>query len=74
MAAMENKIGTALVLKKLVETSIDGKEKFKTQRFSKVKVTAKAEDIYAVAKAMEDVIHYPIKEVFREDISSVLEE
>ncbi|WP_171011453.1 DUF1659 domain-containing protein [Haloimpatiens lingqiaonensis] len=74
MAVMENKIGSSLVLKKVVDTTEDGKEKYKTQKFSKVKVSATAEDIYEIGKKMEELIDYPVKEILREDTSSVIGE
>lgn len=72
MAAMENKIGSSLILRKVVSTTLEGKEVCKTQRFSKVKITATAQDIFDIAEAMSALIVYPVKEILKEDTSTVI--
>ena len=73
MAAKENKLQSSIVLRKVVDT-VNGKDKFKTQKFSKVKSTATVQDIYDVAKAMTNLVTYPVKEIYREDQSLVVNE
>lgn len=72
MAAMENKVGSALVLRKVVSTTLEGKEVCKTQKFSKVKIKATAQDILDVAEAMAALVVYPVKEILREDTSTLI--
>ncbi|WP_373899467.1 DUF1659 domain-containing protein [Haloimpatiens sp. FM7315] len=73
MAVKENKLESSMVLKKVVDT-VDGKDKFRSQKFSKIKSEADSKDIYDIAMLMSSLIMYPVKEILREDQSLVVNE
>lgn len=74
MAAKESKLNSAVTIKKLVETTTEGKEIFSTQRFSKVKAEVSTQDIYDVVSAMGNVFIYPIANIIRQDNKEIVNE
>lgn len=74
MAAAETKESSAVIIRKLVQTTPEGKEVYSTQRFSKVKVSASPQDIYDVISSMAALLAYPINKISRQDNSEIINE
>lgn len=71
MAALATKLQTALVMKYVDGVDAKGTEIIKSQRFSKVKVTAIEQDLYDLAKEFEKLLGKTLSEVVREDQSGI---
>ncbi|MEA4825513.1 DUF1659 domain-containing protein [Clostridium sp. JNZ J1-5] len=67
-------IKSTLVVKYLAGQDKNGKDLFKSQRFANVKTTAKDEDLFAVAKALGNLLENPNVEVMRENDSLIVNE
>lgn len=66
------KKSSAVILTYKVGVDKKGEDVFSSQRFSKVNKAATEEEIYNFAKAMEELLAYPLYEVKRaEDFSIV---
>lgn len=71
MAATATKLQTTLILKYVDGVDANGKEVIKSQRFSKVKVTATEQNLYDVAGEFEKLLGKPLNELIREDQSGI---
>lgn len=71
MAATATKLSSTLVLKYIDGVDAEGKDIIKSQRFSKVKVTATEQDLLDMALEMEKLLGKALNEVVREDQSGI---
>lgn len=71
MAATATKLSSTLVLKYIDGVDAEGKDIIKTQRFSKVKVTATEQDLLDMALEVEKLLGKNLNEVIREDQSGI---
>ncbi|MBV7271443.1 DUF1659 domain-containing protein [Clostridium sp. PL3] len=72
MAATATKLQTALVIKYKDGVDAKGKEKIKSMKFSKVKTSAKDQDIYDVSIELGKLLGKTLDEVVREDQSGIV--
>lgn len=72
MAVTANKMDTDLVLRIKVGVDENGKDIIRSKRFSKVKLDAIDDDLYAVAQAIGTVLNYPIIDITRVDDNVLL--
>lgn len=71
MAAQSTKLQTSLVLKYQDGVDQDGKDIMKSQKFSKVKVTASDEAIYNTSKEIEKLIGKTLDEIIKIDQNNI---
>jgi hypothetical protein len=71
MAVETTKTQTTLVIKVKEGTDQSGKDIIKGHRISKVKVSAKDEDLLDIAAAMANLMKYPLNAVAKEDDSII---
>lgn len=71
MAAIVTKLSSTLVLKYNDGVDAEGKDIVKSQRFSKVKTTAVAQDMLDVSLEIEKLLGKTLNEVVREDQSGI---
>lgn len=71
MAATATKLSSTLVLKYIDGVDAEGKDIIKSQRFSKVKVTAAEQDLLDMALEIEKLLGKTLNEVIREDQSGI---
>lgn len=72
MAATSTKMQSTMLLKYKTGVDAKGKDILKNERFSKLKVNAKDEDILAVANVIAALMAYPVSHVLREDQSAII--
>ncbi|WP_411681320.1 DUF1659 domain-containing protein [Clostridium thailandense] len=72
MAATATKLQTSLVIKYKDGVDAKGKEKIKSMKFSKVKTSAKDQDIYDVSIELGNLLGKTLDEVVREDQSGIV--
>ena len=65
MAVKSTLIDSALTLKYKEGIDSNGKDIIKSKKFSKVKVTATDENVYAVAAAFSPLLKYPVMQSLR---------
>lgn len=71
VAAQSTKLQTSLVLKYQDGVDQDGKDIMKSQKFSKVKVTASDEAIYNTSKEIEKLIGKTLDEIIKIDQNNI---
>ena len=71
MAVIENKVTTTVTLKVKTGTK-NGKDVFRNISLSKVKSTASAEDIYAVAAGIGSLLNYPVSSILKQDTNELV--
>lgn len=74
MAVNTTLTGNAMILKFKVGVDKEGKDVFKTQRFSKVKSTATDENIFAVGNALGALLDAMNFEVLKESDYQIISE
>lgn len=72
MAVTTNKVQSTLAIHFKTGVSTAGKDIVKSQRYTKVKLDASDDNLYAVAQALGELLNYPVTEVRREDQSTML--
>ncbi len=74
MAAKSILVQSAMVMKYKVGVDGKGKDIVKSERFSKIKLTSKNEEILAVAEALKSLMKYPVVQTIREDEQRIINE
>lgn len=72
MAVTSNKVVSAMTLKYKTGVNTSGKDVFKSQKFSTIKLDAADDNLYAVAQALGGLLNYPVAEVQRQDQNTIL--
>ena len=72
MALTTNKLTSALIIKVKTGTTSEGKDKFSSITFKKVKIAAVDQDVYDVANAIGTVLSHPVNDIMRQDESEII--
>lgn len=64
---------TALTIKYVDGVDSTGKNIIKAKKYSNVKVTAQAQEIFDTAQALGPLMKYPINEILRSDDSALVQ-
>ncbi len=73
MAISSIKTSSSVLLTYKDGVNSKGEDIYKNQRFSKIKVAAKDEDVYSIAGAMANLLMSDVTEITREDKSKLIE-
>lgn len=73
MAISSIKTSSSVLLTYKDGVNSKGEDLYKNQRFSKIKVAAKDEDVYSIADAMANLLMSDVTEITREDKSKLIE-
>lgn len=73
MAVQTTKNSSAITLKIKQGVDAKGNDIVKSIKFSKVKVNAADEDVFAIASAVAGLLQYPVVQILRSDDSVIIQ-
>jgi hypothetical protein len=74
MAVVSTKLQSSIVLKYKTGVDEGGNDVFESQRFAKVNTASPDQLVYDVAEAIGTLVSYPVTQIIRDDLNSIISE
>lgn len=74
MAVMSTKLQSSIVLKYKTGVDESGNDVFESQKIGKVNTSSPDADVYDAAEAIGTLVSYPVTQIIRDDLSSIISE
>ncbi|MDP4179399.1 MAG: DUF1659 domain-containing protein [Bacillota bacterium] len=72
MAIISTTVQSTASLKFKTGVNAQGKDVFKSQKFSNIKTSASNDDIFAVGTSMGTLLMYPVTDILRDDSNQII--